>query len=180
MKRSDRDALISRLDELEGRLTALQKSGRRAGVRRRSKRRVYGWPLWEIATGPDPETGEVRGHARAVFALGDLATGIVAVGGLARGVFAVGGLAVGAFALAGVSIGLLVGIGGMAAGSLALGGGALGYVAMGGIAAGHYACGGLAIGTHVISATYQDPEAVRFFTEHLPWLKKLFLAGPGN
>lgn len=180
MKRSDRDSLIRRIDELEGRLTALQKAGRGRGVRRRATRRVAGWPLWEIAVGPDMETGEVRGHARAVFAVGDLATGIVAVGGFARGIVAIGGLALGVFGLAGFSVGLLVAVGGVAAGSAAFGGAAFGYVAVGGLAAGYYACGGLALGTHVISAGQQDPEAVRFFTRHLPWLKSLFLPPRGG
>lgn len=177
MKRSDRDSLMRRIDELEGRISALQRASGRGGMRRRSDHRLYGWPLWEIALGPDPETGETRGHARAIVAVGDLATGVLAIGGLARGLVAIGGLALGVVSLAGVSIGLLAALGGMAAGSLALGGAAFGYVAVGGLAAGFYACGGLALGTHVISATHQDPEAVRFFSEHLPWIKPLLLPG---
>lgn len=176
MKRSDRDSLIKRIDELESRMTALQRAGGgRGGVRRRSSRRLYGWPLWEIAVGPDLESGEARGHARAVIAIGDIATGVLALGGLARGIVAVGGLAVGAVSLAGLSVGFLVAVGGMAAGSLAIGGAVLGYMAIGGLAMGYYACGGLAFGMHVISATHQDPEAVRFFSEYLPWLEPLFL-----
>lgn len=173
MKHSDRDSLIQRIDELESRLSAVHRAGGRSGTRRRSERRVYGWPLWEIAVGPDLESGEARGHARAVIAIGDLATGVLAIGGLARGIVAVGGIAIGAVALAGMSAGLLLAIGGMAVGSVALGGAVFGYVAVGGLAVGYYACGGLAFGAHVISATHQDPEAVRFFTEHLPWLEPL-------
>lgn len=173
MKSSDRDSLISRIDELESRLTAIQRAGGRGGIRRRSRRQLFGWPIWEIAVGPDTESGEMRGHARAVIAIGDLASGVLAIGGLARGIVAVGGLAIGAVTLAGMSVGLLAAVGGVAAGSLAVGGAVFGYVAIGGLALGYYACGGLALGAHVISATHQDPEAVRFFIEHLPWLTPL-------
>ncbi len=62
--------------------------------------------------GPDPEKGELRGHARGIIAIGDFATGVLAVGGLARGIVAMGGLALGA----------LVGVGGVCVGALALGG----------------------------------------------------------
>ena len=96
-------------------------------------------PLYSIAMGPDPARGELRGHARGVIAIGDLATGVVALGGIARGLVAIGGLA--------------------------LGGDALGWVAVGGGAVGVYAAGGGALGEHVMSATVRDPEAVRFFSE---------------
>ena len=89
------------------------------GVRRRSDYEYLGMPLWSIATGPDPAKGELRGHAKGVLAIGDIATGIVAIGGLARGVFALGGLAIG-----------LVAVGGLAVGGLALGGLAIGAVAL--------------------------------------------------
>src|SRR6266567_9009258 len=62
------------------------------GIRRESTRKLCGLPLWAVALGPDWERGEMRGHARAIFALGDTATGWFACGGLARGIFAVGGL----------------------------------------------------------------------------------------
>src|SRR5262249_48872537 len=58
------------------------------GVRRQSTHKFGGLPLWAIAVGPDPDRGELRGHARAIFALGDMATGWFACGGLARGIFA--------------------------------------------------------------------------------------------
>ncbi len=48
------------------------------GIRRQSSRIVCGLPLWAIAIGPDLERGEMRGHARAIFALGDMATGWLA------------------------------------------------------------------------------------------------------
>lgn len=133
-------------------------------VRRRSSYEFIGMPLYSIALGPDPAKGELRGHAKGVLAIGDLATGVVAIGGLARGVIAMGGLAFGLVAFGGLAVGGLA-LGGAAIGLAALGGGALGYIAVGGAAVGVYAAGGAAFGEHVLSAAAQDPEAVRFFSD---------------
>ena len=133
-------------------------------VRRRSDYEYLGMPLWSVALGPDFAKGEMRGHAKGVLAIGDMATGIVAIGGLARGVFAIGGLAVGIVAVGGLAIGGLT-LGGLAIGLVALGGGAVGWVAIGGAAAGFYAAGGAACGTYVVSAMERSPEAVAFFTQ---------------
>jgi len=140
-------------------------------VRRESSRRFFGLPLWSIAVGPNLETGELRGHARGIFALGDIATGWFAFGGLARGIVAAGGLAVGLFAFGGGAVGLLVALGGAAVGGVAVGGAALGIVAVGGAAAGYYAIGGAAVGAHTISALGQDPGAADFFRRFAPWLR---------
>jgi hypothetical protein len=83
-------------------------------IRRRSSRMVCGLPLWAIAIGPDLERGEMRGHARAIFAVSDIATGWFAFGGFARGIFAFGGLAIGLVAIRGLTVGVLVAIGGLA------------------------------------------------------------------
>ena len=123
------------------------------GVRRQSTLKFCGLPLWAIAIGPDPERGELRGHARAIFALGDIATGWVACGGLARGIFAFGGLALGLFALGGCAVGLLI----------AVGGGAVGFVAVGGGACGYYAIGGGAVGVHVLDIAREDPQIIDLF-----------------
>lgn len=133
-------------------------------VRKRSSYEFIGMPLYSIALGPDLAKGELRGHAKGVLAIGDLATGIVAIGGLARGAIAIGGLAFGLVAFGGLAVGALA-LGGAAIGLAALGGGALGCVAVGGAAIGVYAAGGAAFGEHVISAAAQDPEAVRFFSD---------------
>ena len=143
-------------------------------VRRQSSRTFCGVPLWAVAIGPDWERGEVRGHARGIFAFGDVATGCFACGGLARGIFAAGGLAIGLVAFGGGAIGALIAVGGGALGGFALGGGAIGAIAFGGGACGYYAVGGGAVGAHTISAMQQDPEAVAFFQEYFPWLAKLF------
>lgn len=132
------------------------------GVRRQSSRTFCGLPLWAVAYGPDWERGEMRGHARGIFALGDIATGWFACGGFARGIFAFGGLAIGLFAF-----------GGGAIGGIAIGGGAIGAIAIGGGAAGYYAFGGGAVGVHTVSGMHRDPEAVAFFHQYFPWLLKL-------
>lgn len=140
------------------------------GVRRQSKTTIAGLPLWAIASGPDPARGEMRGHAKAIIAIGDMATGVLAIGGLARGVIAFGGLAAGVISAGGLAIGLALAGGGAAVGGVALGGGALGGVAIGGGAVGRYAMGGGAAGTYVISPARCDVEAVDFFMRHSEWI----------
>ena len=135
-------------------------------VRYRSAAGLGDIPFLAIATGPDPEKGELRGHAKGIIAIGDIATGVVALGGLARGLLAVGGLAVGGITLGGLSLGAIAAIGGLAIGSLALGGAAIGGVAVGGGAAGYFVCGGGAAGKHVFSPHAQDPEAEAFFRRY--------------
>lgn len=177
---------MSMTDELE-RLAGLRKRGmltgeefeqakrnllaapRPVGVRRQSKTMIAGLPLWAIATGPDPNTGQMRGHAKAIIAIGDTATGVVALGGFARGLIAFGGLAAGVISAGGLAIGLALAAGGAAIGGVAIGGGAAGGVAIGGGAIGRYAMGGAAAGGHVISAERCDAEAAEFFTRNSAW-----------
>lgn len=105
---------------------------RSRGVRWRSKAGLFGWPLCEVALGPNVSRGERRGHARAVVALGNIADGVIAVGGISRGVVAIGGISCGLCSLGGVSLGLLAAVGGVAIAPLALGGVAAGLLASGG------------------------------------------------
>lgn len=142
------------------------------GIRRQSSRKFCGLPLWSVAIGPDWECGEMRGHARGIVAVGDVATGWVALGGVARGIVAIGGLAIGLFSFGGAAIGVAVAVGGAAVGAIAFGGGAVGLVAVGGGAYGYYALGGGAAGTHAVSALHQDPVAVDFFRQYFPWLPR--------
>lgn len=167
--RDDSDQLKQRIAALEQEVATLKKRGYPyRGIRKRSDRYFWGLPLYDIALGPNPEKGEMRGHARGIIAIGDLATGVLALGGIARGVVALGGLALGlVLGVGGLSTGLLA-VGGLAVGGLAIGGGAIGGIAVGGGAFGYYAVGGAAFGEHVISGMTQDPEAVRFFTAWLP------------
>ncbi len=163
-----RQSLEKRVKQLESQVAALGAGRMRGyGVRKRSGFEIANLPLYDIALGPDLERGEIRGHARGIIAIGDIATGVVAMGGLARGVVALGGLAVGLFGFGGLSIGALAAFGGLAIGGLAVGGGAVGAVALGGGAAGYYyACGGSASGEYAVSATRRDPEAQAFFAEY--------------
>ena len=162
--RDDSDQLKQRIAALEQEVAMLKRRGYPyRGIRKRSDRYYWGLPLYDIALGPDPEKGELRGHARGVIAIGDIATGVLAVGGIARGVVAFGGLA----------LGLVLGLGGLSTGLLAFGGLAMGGIAIGGGVVGYYAVGGGAVGAHVISGMAQDLEAVRFFSEWLPGLREL-------
>jgi hypothetical protein len=154
--------LEKRVQELEAELAALRQAQPR-GIRKRASWDILGLPAYDIALGPDPSAGEMRGHARGFLAVGDMATGVLAVGGFSRGVVAVGGAAIGGLTFGGFSLGLIFALGGCAIGNLAVGGGAIGRIAIGGGAVGVYALGGGAAGLHVVSATRQDPEAVAFF-----------------
>lgn len=168
------DSLRSRIDQLEREVALLKQKLPGRGVRKMSQVMILGLPLYHIATGPDPETGENRGHARGIIAIGDIATGIFAFGGVARGIVAVGGLAVGVVAIGGCALGVAIGLGGLAVGLLALGGWSVGVIAIGGGALGYYACGGAAFGTYVINSITQDPIAVEFFDHWLPGVADQF------
>ncbi len=172
--KEDSEQLKQRIAALEREVAALKNRGfPYRGIRKRSDRYFWGLPLYDIALGPDLEKGEMRGHARGIIAIGDLATGVLAMGGVARGLVAVGGVALGlVLGFGGLSTGLLA-VGGLAVGGIAIGGGAIGGIAIGGGAFGYYAVGGGAFGEHVISAMTQDPEAVRFFNDWLPGLRSL-------
>jgi hypothetical protein len=105
-------------------------------IRKRSRTRIAGLPLFEIAFGPQRSRGESHGHAKALIAIGDQATGVLAIGGLAQGVVAIGGLSEGLIAVGGCTLGLFAALGGVAVGAFAVGGVALGAVARGGVAIG--------------------------------------------
>jgi len=177
---TESDRFQQKVETLEREVAHLKHGLVRRGVRKRSRRSFWGLPLYEIALGPDPDRQEVRGHARGVVAIGDIATGFVALGGVARGGIALGGVAIGGLCFGGCALGLLAigglavgagAVGGMSIGLVALGGGAVGLVAVGGGAFGYYACGGGAYGEHVLDAVQRDPEAVRFFSKWLPGLR---------
>jgi len=114
-------------------------------VRHRSKMTLFGLPLVDIASGPDPDRGEKHGKAHGIIAVGDEARGWLALGGKARGLIAMGGQARGLLAMGGKARGLIA-MGGQPAGVLAMGGAPVGLVAMGGVAVGVVAVGGLALG----------------------------------
>ncbi|MSR58506.1 MAG: hypothetical protein EXS05_12770 [Planctomycetaceae bacterium] len=136
--------LYQRIEALEHEVAELRAGNPRRRtarpcIRKRSQTEWLGLPLWEIAQGPDLEQGELRGHARAIFAVGDVATGVFALGGIARGLVCIGGVSFGVLTMGGVSIGLLFAFGGVAVAPLAFGGVAIGVMAAGGAAVGVYA-----------------------------------------
>jgi len=61
-------------------------------IRISSTTTICGYPLYHIAVGGDAESNELRGHAKGIVAIGDIATGVIAIGGVAKGFIAVGGL----------------------------------------------------------------------------------------
>lgn len=162
-----REDLEKRVGELEKQISTMRGGGLpMRGIRKRASWGIGDVPFYDIAVESDLAQGELRGHAKGIIAIGDLATGVLAIGGLARGVVAIGGLAAGVFSFGGLSLGVLAAMGGLAIGGLALGGAAIGGVAIGGGAAGYYACGGGAAGEHVVSAARRDPEAEEFFRKY--------------
>lgn len=144
-------------------------------VRRRSRARLMGLPVLDVAFGP--HGSETIGRPRGVIAIGDRPLGVIAVGSLARGGIAVGSVAIGGMAVGGVSLGAAAALGGLAIGGAATGGGAIGGLASGGAAAGvlaqgggalgWWARGGSAWGQHVISQAtgVQSPIAADMFRQ---------------
>jgi hypothetical protein len=159
-----REDLERRVAELEKQVAGLAPAYR--GIRKQADWGLGDVPFYSIALGPDPSRGELRGHAKGIIAIGDIATGVLALGGFARGLIAIGGASLGAVSLGGLSLGVLVALGGLAIGGVALGGAAVGGVAVGGGAFGHYACGGGAAGAHAVSALSRDPEGALFFERY--------------
>lgn len=117
------------------------------GRRFRSRTRLWGLPIIDIALGPHGT--ERIGRARGIFALGDDARGVVAVGGRAIGGVAIGGIAAGGLTMGGTSFGLVGAVGGVTMGAFAMGGVAIGGVVNGGMAIGAIAQGGMAAGLAV-------------------------------
>ena len=159
--------LEKRVDELEAEIAALRERTQLppVGIRRRASFTIGDLPLYEISLGADRGRGQPRGHAKAIIAIGDVASGVLAIGGHARGIIAIGGLATGLVSIGGLSLGLLSALGGLAIGGLSLGGAALGGVAIGGTAAGYYACGPVTAGMYVISTAHRAPEAGVMFRQ---------------
>jgi hypothetical protein len=147
------------------------------GIRYNSETKFWGIPFISVAMGSNTEKGEMRGHAKGIIAVGDIATGILAIGGITRGVVALGGISVGVIALGGLSVGIValgglaialcLALGGCAIAPIAIGGCALGFISIGSLAIGYFAYGNVAYGVHVISLSFQSPEAVYFFDNYI-------------
>ena len=161
------DDLERRVAELETEISALRERTLLPplGIRKRATWSIADMPLYEISLGSDPGRRQLRGHARGIIAIGDVASGVLAIGGYARGVVAIGGLAAGIFSFGGLSVGLLSAIGGLAIGGLAVGGASVGGVSIGGSAVGYYSCGAAAAGAYVASATEHSPDAAALFRQ---------------
>ncbi len=148
---------------------------------------IFGLPLIHIALGPDEKS--MRGHARGIIAIGDIARGWLAMGGVAIGIFAFGGVGIGVVSLSGCAIGVFA-LGGAAFGGAVMGGGAIGVVAQGGAAIGVVANGGTAVGCyargqsvyarHGIDFRTSDPEAVQFFDRWSHFLGRGTGPAPGT
>ena len=130
-----------------------QTLGRNKDVRITSRTKWWGVPLVSIAVGWDHATGETFGHAKGVFAYGDVATGVFAAGGTARGLFAFGARAYGGFAFGAFACGLLpmglvsiglFAVGGLAVGATAFGAIAIGFASLGMVGVGHFVSAGFA------------------------------------
>lgn len=114
-------------------------------VRLRSRRKLLGLPLVDIAFGEDPDTNEKTGHAKGWLALGDKATGVVAIGGFARGLIAYGKITLGFLAIGAFSFGVFA-TGLTAIGVFTAGGLSVGFVSLGLIGLGYYSMAWLSIG----------------------------------
>jgi len=102
-----------------------------ASVDRRSAVTLLGWPLWHIAAGRDPVTGQTR-EARGWYARGQFATGLVAAGQVARGWLAMGQAATGLVAVGQAAVGYFAALGQAACSTLlAIGQAAIGLVSIG-------------------------------------------------
>jgi hypothetical protein len=157
--------LEKRVEELETEIAAIRARTQlpRPGIRRRARWSIANVPLYEISLGADPDRRQLRGHARGIVAIGDVASGVIAIGGYARGVIAIGGLAAGLVSFGGLSVGLLSAVGGVAVGGVAFGGAAVGGIAVGGSAVGYYACGAAATGMHNVSTSERSEDAGAVF-----------------
>lgn len=121
-------------------------------MRYRTTKTLWGLPLIDIASGPDPCIGEATGRAKGIIAIGDVATGVVAIGAFARGIIAIGCVCIGVISLGVASLGLLLAVGGcVGIASIAVGGSAIGVVAHGSNAIGLIAWGVSSIGYYYAS-----------------------------
>ncbi len=135
------------------------------GFEWRSQAEFYGYPLVSIAFGRRPQGG--MRVAKGWIAIGQFAIGLIAFAQVGVGIlFGFGQVMVGLVAVSQVAISLLCGIGQLATG----------YVAVGQLALGYYLLCQVGLGWHVWRPGYQDPEAVRFFTE---WVRQLGIYWPG-
>ncbi len=108
---------------------------------RKSKRTLWGMPLWHVAK-----------NARGIIAVGVKAQGIVAVGVRSLGVVSFGVLSVGLLSCGTLSLGVLFAVGVFAAALFSVGSIAAGIFAIGAISFGVFSLGAVAIGDVSVGA----------------------------
>lgn len=108
---------------------------------RKSKKTLFGMPLWHI------NIGHAR-KAEGVFAVGLMAKGIVTLGVLSIGVVSLGCVSIGALAFGAIALGLLA-AGAISAGVIAFGAICAGILAVGALSCGVFAVGAAANGYYL-------------------------------
>lgn len=108
---------------------------------RKSKKTLFGMPLWHI------NIGHAR-KAEGVFAVGLMAKGIVTLGVLSIGVVSFGCVSIGAIAFGALALGLLA-AGAISAGVIAFGAICAGILAVGALSCGVFAVGAAANGYYL-------------------------------
>lgn len=108
---------------------------------RKSKRTLWGLPLWHVAK-----------NAKGIIAVGVKARGVIAVGVRASGVFSVGVLSFGIFSCGTLSLGLLFSVGVLAAALFSVGSICAGIFAVGAISFGMFSLGAVAVGDVSVGA----------------------------
>lgn len=115
---------------------------RRFRIGRKSKRTIFGMPLWHIGK-----------NAKGFIAVGFRAKGVISVGLFSTGILSIGVISMGLLSLGTISIGLLA-AGAIAAGLMSTGAISVGLVACGAVAVGQVSIGAAAIGQYVAYGDY--------------------------
>lgn len=107
---------------------------------RKSKKTVWGLPLWHINVG-------IGRTAKGFLAIGLAAKGIISIGLFSLGIISIGLFTLGIFALGELAIGILS-AGAIALGIIAFGAISIGIVSVGALSIGYFSIGALAIGKY--------------------------------
>lgn len=134
--------------------------------RKRSKVRIFGLPLWEVAFNLINKSGRVRyvrmAKARAIIAVGDSATGIVAIGSFAKGIVAVGQTSLGVFAFGTGTFGVFA-VGLMSIGLFSAGILSGGFISFGAIVLSYISVGFLTISRYTFNLDGKSHELFSFY-----------------
>lgn len=119
----------------------LQTIGKRIFKERKSKKTLFGLPLWHIAK-----------NAKGIIAIGLKAQGIIAIGLQARGIISVDVLALGLISCGTLSLGLLFSVGLFSLALFSVGTISMGIFAVGAISIGVFSLGAVAVGDVSVGA----------------------------